>query len=40
MKRKRAHDQKSILKHEKKDRPLPTAYDESDNDDQTKTLEV
>jgi hypothetical protein len=36
MKRKRAHDEKSILKYEKKDQPLP----DSDNDEQTKTLEV
>jgi hypothetical protein len=40
MKRKRAHDEKSILKHEKKDQKLPTAYDDNDDDEQTKTLEV
>jgi hypothetical protein len=40
MKRKRAHDEKSILKYEKKDQPLPSIHDDSDNDEQTKTLEV
>lgn len=40
MKRKRAHDQKAILKHEKKDQLLPAIDDENDQDDQTKTLEV
>ena len=39
MKRKRAHDEKSILKHEKKDQPLPSIQDDSD-DDRAKTLEV
>jgi len=37
MKRKRAHDEKLILKHDQKDQLLP---DINDNDDQTKTLEV
>lgn len=40
MKRKRAHDEKAILKHKKKDQPLPNIDDENDSDDQTKTLEV
>jgi hypothetical protein len=35
MKRKRAHDEKLILKHERKDQSLPEI-----NDEQTKTLEV
>lgn len=39
MKRKRAHDEKLILKHEKKDQPLP-AINQDDGDDQMKTLEV
>ena len=37
MKRKRAHDEKAILKHEKKDQPLPAIHDD---DEQMKTLEV
>ncbi|CAF2686821.1 unnamed protein product [Rotaria sp. Silwood2] len=36
MKRKRAHDEKLILKHDNKDLSLP----DNNNDDQTKTLEV
>ena len=41
MKRKRAHDEKAILKHEKKDQPLQSIDDENDDDDEgTKTLEV
>lgn len=40
MKRKRAHDQKAILKHEIKDQPLSSIDEENDHDDQTKTLEV
>lgn len=38
MKRKRAHDEKLILRHEKKDQPLPKIND--DDDEPTKTLEV
>ena len=38
MKRKRAHDEKLILKHDRKDQPLPEIND--DSEDQTKTLEV
>ena len=39
MKRKRAHDDKSILKHDQKEQPLPK-MDGEDDDEQTKTLEV
>jgi hypothetical protein len=40
MKRKRAHDEKLILRHDQKDQPLPEINGGSDNDGQTKTLEV
>ncbi|CAF1096116.1 unnamed protein product [Adineta ricciae] len=40
MRRKRAHDGKSILKHERKDQPLPAIQDDSDDEDRPKTLEV
>ncbi|CAF4572767.1 unnamed protein product, partial [Rotaria magnacalcarata] len=40
MKRKRAHDDKLILKHGKKDQSLPEINNDSDDDDQRKTLEV
>ena len=37
MKRKRAHDEKSIIRHDQKAQPLPEI---NDDNDQTKTLEV
>jgi hypothetical protein len=40
MKRKRAHDEKLILKHDLKDQPLPKIKGGSDDDGQIKTLEV
>lgn len=40
MKRKRAHDEKLILKHDKKDQPVPEINDGSDDDDAKKTFEV
>lgn len=39
MKRKRAHDQKLIIRHDQKKQPLPKINDESD-DEAPKTLEV
>ena len=38
MKRKRAHDEKLILKFDRKDQQLPNIH--GDSDDETKTLEV
>jgi hypothetical protein len=40
MKRKRAHDEKLILKHGQKEQPLPEINGGSDEEDHMKTLEV
>jgi hypothetical protein len=40
MKRKRAHDEKLILRHDQKEQPLPDIHGADDDEDRPKTLEV